>query len=144
MTLLARSTLFLSSSASLLLGLGGTAMSHTAAPAGSGTTALPGITVVAPHRVQPPRRPRTRVVTGRTRETPAAPPQTEAQVVAGQNTKFDQARQNIDAPIGATSYQINHQNIEALPQGTNAPLDKVLLQFPGVTQATTPSGCLSV
>jgi outer membrane receptor protein involved in Fe transport len=144
MTLLARSILFLSSSASLLLGLGGTAMSQTAAPAGSGTTALPGITVVAPHRVQPPRRPRTRVVTGRTRETPAAPPQTEAQVVAGQNTKFDQARQNIDAPIGATSYQINHQNIEALPQGTNAPLDKVLLQFPGVTQDSAASGELHV
>src|SRR5260370_40140971 len=124
MTLVARSTLFLSSSASLLLGLGGTAMSQAPAPAGSGATALPGITVVAPHRVQPPRRPKTRVVTGQRRETPAAPPQTETQVVAGQNTKFDEARRTIDAPIGATSYQTNHQNIESLPQGNNASLDK--------------------
>jgi outer membrane receptor protein involved in Fe transport len=145
MTLVARSTLLFSSSASLLLGLGGTAMSQTPAPAAGGATALPGITVVAPHRVQPPRRPKTRVVTGQRRETPAAPPpQTEAQVVAGQNTKFDEARRTIDAPIGATSYQINHQNIEALPQGSNATLDKVLLQFPGVTQDSAASGELHV
>ena len=144
MTLLARSTLFLSSSA-LLLGLGGTAMSQTAAPAGGGTTALPSITVVAPHRVQPPRRPKVRVVTGQRRETPAAPPPpTEAQVVAGQNTKFDEALHMIVAPNGAASTQINHQAIEALPQGTNASLDKVLLQFPGVTQDLAASGELHV
>ncbi|MGZ5875126.1 MAG: TonB-dependent receptor [Bradyrhizobium sp.] len=145
MTLFVRSALFLSSSASLLLGLGGTAMSQTAAPAGSGTTALPSITVVAPHRVQPPRRPKVRVVTGQRRETPAAPPPpTEAQVVAGQNTKFDEALHMIVAPIGATSTQIDHQAIEALPQGTNASLDKVLLQFPGVTQDSAASGELHV
>ena len=145
MTLFVRSTLFLSSSASLLLGLGGTAMSQTAAPAGSGTTALPSITVVAPHRVQPPRRPKVRVVTGQRRETPAAPPPpTEAQVVAGQNTKFNEALHMIVAPIGAASTQINHQAIEALPQGTNASLDKVLLQFPGVTQDSAASGELHV
>ncbi len=144
MTLLARSTLFLSSSA-LLLGLGGTAMSQTAAPAGGGTTALPSITVVAPHRVQPPRRPKVRVVTGQRRETPAAPPPpTEAQVVAGQNTKFDETLHMIVAPIGANSTQINHQAIEALPQGNNTPLDKVLLQLPGVTQDSAASGELHV
>ena len=103
------------------------------------------ITVVAPHRVQPPRRPKVRVVTGQRRETPAAPPPpTEAQVVAGQNTKFDEARHIIVAPIGATSYQINHQAIEALPQGNNTPLDKVLLQLPGVTQDSAASGELHV
>jgi outer membrane receptor protein involved in Fe transport len=144
MTFGARSTLLLSSSASLLLGLGGTAISQTAAPAASGSTALPGITVVAPHRVQPPRRPKVRIVTPKRREVPAAPPQTEAQVVAGKNEKFDEARQNIVAPVGATSYQINHQAIEALPQGNNAPLDKVLLQFPGVTQDSAASGELHV
>ena len=65
---------------------------------------------------------------------PAAPPQTEAQVIAGKNEKFDEARKNILAPIGANSYQVDHQAIEALPQGNNTQLDKVLLQFPGVTQ----------
>jgi outer membrane receptor protein involved in Fe transport len=145
MTLSVRTTLLLSSSASLLLGLGGAAMSQTAAPAGSGTTALPKIEVIQPRRAQPPRRPQTRVTTGQRRETPAAPPPpTEAQVVAGKNDKFDAARQNIVAPIGATSYQINHQAIEALPQGNNATLDKVLLQFPGVTQDSAASGELHV
>ncbi len=145
MTLSVRTTLLLSSSASLLLGLGGAAMSQTTAPAGGGSTALPKIEVIEPRRAQPPRRPRTRVTTGQRRETPAAPPPpTEAQVVAGKNDKFDEVRQNIVAPIGATSYQINHQAIEALPQGSNASLDKVLLQFPGVTQDSSASGELHV
>jgi outer membrane receptor protein involved in Fe transport len=144
MTLVARNTLLLASSASLLLGLGGTAMSQTSAPGGSGITALPKIEVVAPRRVPPPRRPRTRVTTGQRRETPAAPPQTEAQVVAGKNEKFDAARHNIVAPTGANSYEIGHQAIEAMPQGTNAPLDKVLLQTPGVSQDSAASGELHV
>jgi hypothetical protein len=144
MTLRARSTLLLSSSTSLLLGLSGTAMSQTAPPAANGATALPQIEVVAPRRVQPPRRPQTRVTTGQIRQTPAAPPQSEAQVVAGKNEKFDEARRNIVAPIGATSSEINHQAIEALPQGNNTPLDKVLLQLPGVTQDSAASGELHV
>jgi outer membrane receptor protein involved in Fe transport len=144
MTLSAKTTLLLSSSASLLLGLGGPALSQTAAPASGGTTALPKIEVVAPRRAQPPRRPKTRVTTGVRRETPAASPQTEAQVVAGKNEKFDEARRNIVAPIGAGSYQINHQAIEALPQGNNTTLDKVLLQAPGVTQDSAASGELHV
>jgi outer membrane receptor protein involved in Fe transport len=119
-------------------------MSQTAAPAGSATTSLPKIEVIAPRRAQPPRRPRTRVTTGQRRETPAARPQTEAQVVAGKNEKFDEARRNIVAPIGANSYEINHQAIEALPQGNNTPLDKVLLQTPGVSQDSAASGELHV
>jgi outer membrane receptor protein involved in Fe transport len=123
---------------------GGTAVSQTLAAAENSPTTLPQIEVIAPRRVQPPRRPRTRVTTGQHRETPAAPPQTEAQAVAGQNNKLDEARQNIVAPVGANSTQINHQAIEALPQGNNTPLDKVLLQLPGVTQDSAASGELHV
>jgi outer membrane receptor protein involved in Fe transport len=145
MTLVARSTLLLWSSPSLLLGFAGTAMSQTAPPAGGSVTTLPGITVVAPRRVQPPRRPTVRVVTGKRREIPQAPPPPpETQIVAGKNEKFDEVRQNIIAPLGATSHQMNHQAIEALPQGNNASLDKVLLQFPGVTQDSAASGELHV
>ena len=72
------------------------------------------------------------------------PPQTEQQVLAGKNDKFDEARQNIVAPIGAASHRINRQAIEAMPQGNNATLDKVLLQFPGVTQDAAASGELHV
>jgi len=99
---------------------------------------------VAPRRPQAPKRPKTRVVAGQRRETPAAPPQTEAQAVAGQNEKFDEARRSIVAPAGTNSYQVNHQAIEALPQGANTTLDKVLLQTPGVSQDSAASGELHV
>ena len=84
------------------------------------------------------------MTSGQRRETPAAPPQTEAQLIAGKNDKFDEARRNILAPTGATSYEMSHQAIEALPQGNNAQLDKVLLQLPGVTQDSAASGELHV
>jgi outer membrane receptor protein involved in Fe transport len=145
MALSIKSMMAASSAATLVFcHLGQAALAETAAPAGNATTALPGIEVVAPRRAQPPRRPKVRVVSGIRRETPQAPPQTATQILAGKNEKFDEARQNIDAPIGATSYQINHQAIEALPQGTNTTLDKVLLQFPGVTQDSAASGELHV
>ena len=135
MSVLVRPVLAGCGAASLMLCITGTALSQTPAPAATpapapsstatpapadnGVTVLPEIEVVAPRRAQPPRRPKTRVVTGRTRETPAAPPQTPTQVVAGQNEKLDEARQSIVAPIGANAYQVNHQAIEALPQGAN-------------------------
>jgi outer membrane receptor protein involved in Fe transport len=141
----AKHMLAASGTASLMLfyGFGGSAQAQAVAAA-NGTTALPEIEVIAPKRVQPPRRPKTRVTTGKPRETPAAPPQTEAQVTAGQNTKFDEARHTIMAPVGATSYEIKHQDIEALPQGNNTTLDKVLLQAPGVSQDSAASGELHV
>jgi outer membrane receptor protein involved in Fe transport len=145
MSIFSKRALAGSGAASLLLwGLGGPAQSQTTAPAGTGTTALPSIEVIAPRRVQPPRRPRTRVTAGVRREAPAEPPPTEAQVVAGKNATLDQARQTIYARAGASSYQFGHQAIEALPQGTNAALDKVLLQAPGVSQDSAASGELHV
>src|SRR5882757_8961004 len=119
------------------------AMAQNADRAPSSSTQLPEITVNAP-RVSQPRRPRKPVVTVQRRETPVAEPQTATQVLAGQNEKLDQVRQTIVAPIGANAYQINHQAIEALPQGNNAQLDKVLLQMPGVTQDSAASGELHV
>lgn len=119
------------------------AMAQNAARAPSSSTQLPEITVNAP-RVSQPRRPRKPVVTVQRRETPVAEPQTATQVLAGQNEKLDEVRQTIVAPVGANAYQINHQAIEAMPQGNNAPLDKVLLQFPGVTQDSAASGQLHV
>jgi outer membrane receptor protein involved in Fe transport len=143
MSVLAKPVFAVSAAASLLL-CSSAALSQTSTPSGNGVTALPQIEVVAPRRAQPPRRPRSRVVTTVRRETPAASPQTEAQAVAGKNEKFDEARHNIVAPIGANSYQIGHQAIEALPQGNNTPLDKVLLQTPGVSQDSAASGELHV
>jgi outer membrane receptor protein involved in Fe transport len=129
----------------LLCGLCSPAHAQAPAPAGNGTTALPEIEVTAPKRVQPPRRPRTRVVTDKRRETPpTAPRQTEAQVVAGNNDKLDEARRALVAPTGAGSYQLSQQALEALPQGTNTTLDKALLQVPGISQDSAASGDLHV
>jgi outer membrane receptor protein involved in Fe transport len=129
----------------LLCGLCSPAHAQAPAPAGNGTTALPEIEVTAPKRVQPPRRPRARVVTDKRRETPpAAPRQTEAQVVAGNNDKLDEARRALVAPTGAGSYQLSQQALESLPQGTNTTLDKALLQVPGVSQDSAASGDLHV
>ena len=46
---------------------------------------------------------------------------------------LDQARDNLLPKIGATSYTIGRDAIVALPQGDNTPIDKVILQFPGVS-----------
>jgi outer membrane receptor protein involved in Fe transport len=142
MTLSATRILLLCGSASLLLGLGGTAMSQTAAPAAAGAPAeLPEVDIIAPRPSQPVRRPRASVTASvARRQAPAAPPRTEAQVVAGKNTEFDDARRIIVAPTGAGSYQMNQQALEALPQGTNTTLDKALLQAPGVSQDSAASG----
>ncbi len=86
---------------------------------------------------------------GRDRTTPTAaghaaaadPPEKR---VAGANEKFDEARRALVAPAGANSYQLNQQALEALPQGTNTPLDKALLQVPGVSQDSAASGDLHV
>jgi outer membrane receptor protein involved in Fe transport len=107
----------------------------------TGGNVLPETRVVAPAQRPRPRTPPPRqVVTSQ----PPPPTPTQAQVVNQQNQKFDAARQTILAPVGATSYEVSHQAIEAQPQGNNATLDKVLLQFPGVTQDSAASGELHV
>src|SRR5262249_13374090 len=57
---------------------------------------------------------------------------------------FNAARENILPKIGVSTYEMSHQDIEALPQGSNAPLDKVLLQAPGVSVDSAASGNLHV
>ncbi|MET3910249.1 outer membrane receptor protein involved in Fe transport [Bradyrhizobium sp. S3.3.6] len=120
---------------------GGSAMAQTTAP----TTTLPSVEVDAPKQTQAPRRPKVRVAVAKRRATTQARPQTEAPAaVEGQSDRFDAARQSVLPPGGATTHTLNHQAIEALPQGSNASLDKVLLQFPGVTQDSAASGDLHV
>src|SRR6201993_2324583 len=142
------STLFLSSSASLLLGLGGPALSQTAAPSGSGTTTLPKIEVVAPKRVAgtPKERPKPRAIARRPVSPPTAPPSpvSPAEQLTAKGKVFDQARSNLFTTIGTTSDTISHQTIQDLPQGDNQPVEKGLLQAPGVSQDAAASGLLHV
>jgi outer membrane receptor protein involved in Fe transport len=46
---------------------------------------------------------------------------------------LDQARDNLLPKIGASSYTISREAIVNLPQGDNTPIDKVILQMPGVS-----------
>jgi len=80
---------------------------------------------------------------------PAVPPQSvpgpPAESAIVRDTKsFNAARENILPKIGVNTYEMSHQDIEALPQGSNAPLDKVLLQAPGVSVDSAASGNLHV
>ncbi|MGP0059530.1 MAG: TonB-dependent receptor, partial [Beijerinckiaceae bacterium] len=64
--------------------------------------------------------------------------------VLQQTEALDQVRQDIYAPVGANSYQIDRKAIDTLPQGDNTSLDKVLLQAPGVSQDSAASGDLHI
>ena len=57
---------------------------------------------------------------------------------------MDEARANILPRAGANAYDLGHAAIDALPQGTNAPLDKVFLQLPGVSQDSIASGSFHI
>ena len=105
---------------------------------------LPPVEIAAPRRGPPTRRPKARVATSVRNRSPNVPPPTEAQAVNARNDSFDGARRSIVAATGASQTEFSHQAIEALPQGTNAPLDKVLLQAPGVSQDSAASGDLHV
>jgi outer membrane receptor protein involved in Fe transport len=170
MSVFKRQMLAASGVASLLLGsLGGPALAQTPAPAppapsqapaspaipapttsqapsssSGGTVELPDVAVSAP-KVVKPRRPVARVATEKRRAPPpASPPQTQEKILAGTNDRFDEARRAIVAPTGAGSYELSQQALEALPQGTNTPIDKALLQIPGVSQDSAASGDLHV
>jgi hypothetical protein len=50
------------------------------------------------------------------------------------NSELDAQRDGALLPkLGATGYQIDQEALQTLPQGKNTPLDKVLLQVPGVS-----------
>ena len=54
--------------------------------------------------------------------------------VADNNQALDDARQrNLLPSIGATDYGLDQQALQDLPQGRDTPLDKVVLQLPGVS-----------
>jgi outer membrane receptor protein involved in Fe transport len=48
--------------------------------------------------------------------------------------RLDNARQQIQPSLGATSYNFSPEALQNIPQGENAPLNQVLLQAPGVVQ----------
>jgi outer membrane receptor protein involved in Fe transport len=148
MSVFVRSMLAASGAASLMLCSLGSALSQTSAPAGGGTTALPKIEVVAPKQVAgtPKGRPKPRAIARRPVAPPRAPPSpvSPAEQLTAKANVFDQARSNLYTTIGTTSDTISHETIQDLPQGTNQPVEKVLLQLPGVSLDSAASGLLHV
>jgi outer membrane receptor protein involved in Fe transport len=103
-------------------------------------TALPEVEVTANKN-----KPKPRPVPPRQAATaPVVAPVTPAEQLATKSNAFDQSRSNLYTTIGTTSDTISHATIDALPQGTNATVEKVLLQAPGVSQDSAASGLLHV
>ena len=76
---------------------------------------------------------------------PTLSPEAAARLqVAEQIKSFDASAQSLQPKVGATSYAVTKDAIQALPQGDSAPFDKVLLQVPGVTQDSAASGDIHV
>jgi len=111
------------------------------------TTALPAIEVTAPTE-KPKRAPASRPAATRAAANRgtgrAGQAGQEASVAGGGATTagqaaldrkmqgFDQSRDHVLTKLGASSYTIDRTAIEAMPQGDNTPVDKLVLQMPGV------------
>ena len=86
------------------------------------------------------------------RATNASPAATAEQAALARNEAvmesaktLNAARENVILPnIGVNSYDLDRQTIEDLPQGDNTPLDRVLLQAPGISQDSAASGNLHI
>ena len=77
------------------------------------------------------------------RVTPAARA-TPAERLATQTAALNQSLGTIYAPTGTAPTTISHNAIEALPQGANATVEKIVLRLPGVTQDSAAGGSFHV
>jgi outer membrane receptor protein involved in Fe transport len=97
-------------------------------------TRLPQIMVSAP-KGKPKGRPTARLPVA-PRLPPVAPenPVTVAQqALDASMNSMDQARNNLLPSFGASTYTMTRASILNLPQGENTPIDKLILQIPGVS-----------
>ena len=107
--------------------------------AASAQTQLPEIVVGAPKQKPKPSRAQARVAPA----PAAAHPVTPAAQLNAKTGAFDQARSNLFTTIGTTSATVSQSTIQALPGGDNQPVEKILLQTPGVSQDSAASGTSS-
>ncbi len=98
----------------------------------AGGTQLPQIVVNAP---KPKTKPKPKPGAGapqRIAQQTDAPTAAQAALDAKMSA-LDEARNNLLPKIGASTYTITRQAIVDMPQGDNTPIDKVILQMPGVS-----------
>jgi opacity protein-like surface antigen/outer membrane receptor protein involved in Fe transport len=111
-------------------------------PAAGTRVQLPQVTIHGARKAKVQTQPRP--VTRRAVPPATVPPISAAEVLTQRSNSFDQARSNLYTTVGTTSDTKSHETIEALPQGTNAPVERVLLQAPGVSQDSAASGLFHV
>ena len=116
----------------------------------------PVVVIMKPGPAQKPKRAAHKASSAKAGSQPQGPPHVSeppsgetpalaaAQALAVKGKAFDQARADLLTQIGTSSYDFSQQAIQALPQGTETPVDKVLLQAPGVMQDSAASGLLHV
>ncbi|MGA8359000.1 MAG: ligand-gated channel, partial [Xanthobacteraceae bacterium] len=92
----------------------------------------------------PPVRHAPRQVVRRAPPPPTVPPVTPAEQLTEKQNDFDAARSNLYTTIGTTSDTLSNDTIQALPQGANAAVERVILQAPGVSQDSAASGLFHV
>ena len=99
----------------------------------------------APHKASAakgpsaPAAPSTETIRGQPTTASAA-----ASALAVETKALNDARANLLTQVGTNGYPMSQQTLEALPEGTNAPVSKVLLQAPGVIQDSVASGQIHV
>jgi outer membrane receptor protein involved in Fe transport len=119
------------------------------APATPGETTLPPVTVTAPKK-PPPKQTSSRRANTNTPQpanaTPAAPPSgpqqegTPAQIALDRKMQaLDQSRENLLPKLGASTSTITRDAIVSMPQADNTPIDKLILQLPGVSYDSAAS-----
>jgi hypothetical protein len=121
----------------VIFGLGSTAKLHAQQsnpPATPDQAKIPEIVVTAPKSKPKPKRVARQAPQGTaTAAVPANGPTPAQQALDTKMSSFDQARGNLLTTIGASTYGISRETIENLPQGDYTPIDKVILQMPGVS-----------
>jgi len=75
--------------------------------------------------------------------SPAATSQPEQEITVTAQ-RLNEARQNIEPSVGASTYNFSNQTIQNMPGGENAGLNQVLLQAPGVTQDNLANGAFHI
>lgn len=126
-------------------------------PPTESATPLPPVVVTEPAQPQRLKAPIKKVATHNTGVKAAGPQKSptnpasltqsksaDADPSAIRSASFNDAQRAIYTQVGTNSYSFGAEAIQALPQGDQAPVGKVLLQAPGVTQDSAASGALHV
>ena len=124
------------STLAIFFGLGGASElygQNSTPPASSDQAKIPEIVVTAPKVKPKPRTAARQAPQGAANAPATTGPAAEQKALDAKMSSFDQGRSNLLTTIGASTYGITRETIQNLPQGDNTPIDKVILQMPGVS-----------